>query len=314
MTTTTNVLPPPVAQEFAEKMLSTPMARLVHNLFAIPRTIDGNMGKTLRMRRYNRLQTAPVPVDPTFMNPPAQQLTAIDIDAVTNWYSTFVIITREVTAINEDPVLNQAAARLGQSLRETEDELMRTMLEATAAFINCVVGVNGDLPTEPTAADFQTVVTALQNSDAEFIGEVIEGENKFGTGPVRDSYFCMASTQLIPRMQGMAGFISKAQYPSQMNILSSEWGSVNNIRMVLSSRGSVTPNASLLGANVYNMFVTGQESYTSIQLDGEAAKFIYHPPGWGDDPAELRQTAAFRFAHARAITNDAWIINLRATL
>ena len=116
MTTTTNILPPPVQQEFAEKMLSTPMPRLVHSLFAIPRTIDGNMGKTLRMRRYNRLQSVPVPVDPQFMNPPAQQLTAIDIDATINWYSTYVILTREVTAINEDPVLNQAAARLGQSL------------------------------------------------------------------------------------------------------------------------------------------------------------------------------------------------------
>lgn len=218
------------------------------------------------------------------------------------------------TAINEDPVLNQAAARLGQSLRETEDELMRTMLEATAAFVNCVAGTNGDNPTEPTAADFEGVVSALQNSDGEFIGDVVEGENKFGTGPVRDSYFCMAHTALIPRLQAMAGFISKAQYPSQLNILSAEWGSVNNIRFVLSSRGSITPNASLLGANVYNMFVTAQESYTSIELDGESAKFIYHPPGWGDDPAELRQTAAFRFAHARAITNDAWIINTRATL
>jgi hypothetical protein len=46
------------------------------------------------------------------------------------------------TAINEDPVLNQFAARLGQSLRETEDELMRTMLEGTAGFLNCVGGVN----------------------------------------------------------------------------------------------------------------------------------------------------------------------------
>lgn len=211
-------------------------------------------------------------------------------------------------------VLNQAAARLGQSLRETEDELMRSMLESTASFVNCVGGVNGDNPTEPTAVDFEGVVTSLQNSDGEFVGDVVEGENKFGTGPVRDSYFCMASTQLIPRLQAMNGFLSKAQYPSQLNILSAEWGSVNNVRFVLSSRGSVTPNASLLGANVYNMFVTAQESYTSIQLDGESAKFIYHPPGWGDDPAELRQTAAFRFAHARAITNDAWIINLRATL
>ena len=143
MTTTFNTLPPPVQQEFSEKMLSTPMPRLIHNLFAIPRVIDGNMGKTMRMRRYNRLQTAPVPVDPLFLNPPPQQLTAIDIDASVNWYATSVVITREVTAINEDPVLNQAAARLGQSLRETEDELMRAMLESTASFVNCTGGVNG---------------------------------------------------------------------------------------------------------------------------------------------------------------------------
>ena len=81
MTTTTTILPPPVAQEFSEKMLSTPMPHLVHNLFAIPRSIKGNNGKTLRMRRYNRLQTATVPVDPLFMNPPAQTMTAVDIDA-----------------------------------------------------------------------------------------------------------------------------------------------------------------------------------------------------------------------------------------
>ncbi len=211
-------------------------------------------------------------------------------------------------------VLNQAAARLGQCLRETEDELMRSLLESTAAFVNCTNGVNGDNPTEPTAVDFEGVVTSLQTADADFISEVVEGENKFGTGPIRDCYFCMASTQLIPRIQAMNGFISKAQYPSQLNILSAEWGSINNVRFVLSSRGSITPNDSLLGANVFNMFLTGQESYTSIQLDGETAKFIYHPPGWGDDPGELRQTAAFRFAHARAITNDAWIINVRATL
>ena len=33
-----------------------------------------------------------------------------------------------------------------------------------------------------------------------------------------------------------------------------------------------------------------------------------------DDPCELRQTAGYRFAYATRITNDAWIINLRATL
>lgn len=46
---------------------------------------------------------------------------------------------------SQDPVLNEAAARLGVSLRQTEDELTRNMLAATAGFINCVGGVNGKI-------------------------------------------------------------------------------------------------------------------------------------------------------------------------
>jgi len=41
--------------------------------------------------------------------------------------------------------LNEAAARLGVSLRQTEDELTRDMLAGTAAMINCIGGVNGKL-------------------------------------------------------------------------------------------------------------------------------------------------------------------------
>lgn len=39
--------------------------------------------------------------------------------------------------------LNECAARLGVSLRQTEDQLTRDMLASTAAFINCTAGVNG---------------------------------------------------------------------------------------------------------------------------------------------------------------------------
>jgi len=108
MTTAGNTLPPPVAQEYAEKMLSTPMQRNIHNLLAIPRYIQGSAGKTLRMRRYNRLPTAPVPVDPLFLNTPPVQLTAVDIDATVRWYTQTVIITREVDKVapRKKPSLN----------------------------------------------------------------------------------------------------------------------------------------------------------------------------------------------------------------
>lgn len=314
MATTTTILPPPVQQKFSAKLLSTPQARLIHRAFAIPKVMDEHSGDILRMRRYSRLETAPVPVNPAMQNPPAQQLNAVDIDAKIDWYATYVIITKQVTLINQDPVLNEAAARLGQSLRETEDQLVRDMLVATASFVNAVGGSNADNPTELVRSDVDAMVAALQNNNAEFIDNMIEGENKFGTGPVRDAYFAMCHTDMIGQLENVGGFINKAQYPSQVNTLTSEWGSIGNVRYILSSRGSITPNASLLGANIYNLLHTAQEAYTCIDLNGATAKFIYHPPGWGDDPCELRQTAGYRFAQVPRITNDAWIINLRCTI
>lgn len=124
----------------------------------------------------------------------------------------------------------------------------------------------------------------------------------------------MCHARLIPDLEAVQGFIPVAQYPSQMNILSAEWGSVSNVRFLVSSIGSITQNGSGLGADVYNCFITGQESYGVVDLDGASAQFIYRPLGYGDDPLLQRQSAGFKFASAERILNDAWVINLRSTL
>jgi len=77
-------------------------------------------------------------------------------------------------------VLNAAAERLGVSLRQTEDELTRDMLLATASQINCVGGSNGDNPTELTYSDIIGVVRELRTNNAYEFMEGIGGENKFG--------------------------------------------------------------------------------------------------------------------------------------
>lgn len=183
-----------------------------------------------------------------------------------------------------------------KSLSNRNLELIRDMLAGTASVINCTGGTNGDNPTNPALGDFENVVQALQNNDADYVTNMIGGEDKFGTGPILDAYFALGHTNLGTQLRNINGFINKAQYPNQVGVLSSEFGSVTNTRIYLSSRGSITTNASLLGADIYNMFIGGQESYAKIEQNGVSAKFIYHPPGHGDDPAELRQTGAWRMA------------------
>jgi N4-gp56 family major capsid protein len=233
---------------------------MIHKIPAMKKNMPRNGGTTLRMRRYNPLNTAMVPLGNTGVTPPAQNLTAVDIDAKISFYGTYVQLNEQVTLQNQDPVLNECAARLGVSLRQTEDQLTRDMLAATAAFINCTGGVNGDVPTEITRTDVDTVVRALLNNNAYTIMDNIEGEDKFGTAPVRDAYFALCSTNLTGNLDNVAGFIQKNQYPAPMNALRSEWGAIGNLRFLISSIGSTSLNASSLGATVYNIFCVGMEA------------------------------------------------------
>jgi len=310
--TTTALLPAPVQQSFSYKLLSVPVPNMIHKIPAMKKSMPRNGGRTLRMRRYNPLPTALVPLGNSGVTPPSVALSAVDIDAQIDFYGQYIQLNEQVTLQNQDPVLNEAAARLGVSLRQTEDELTRNMLASTAAFINCVGGVNGDNPTEITRFDVNEVVRTLLDNDAYTIMDNIEGEDKFGTAPVRDAYFALASTQLTGDLDNVAGFIHKNQYPSPMDALRSEWGAIGNLRFLVSSIGSVTPNASVLGANVFNVFCVGMEAYACIEQDGYSASFIYRPPIY-DGPLALNASVGYKFAEVPRITNDLWVINMRCT-
>ena len=306
-------LPPQIQQRYNAKLLSTPEFNLVHMLFATPVELPDNMGFIDRQSRYDRLQEFAVPLDDAQTNPPAQQLNRVDVDCRVRVYATYIVLTRQVTITNEDPVLNSAAARLGQALRETQDALVRDQLESSASIINCVGGQNGDLPTEMSISDVDDVVTVLQNNSGEYITNMIGGEDKFGTSPIGDSYGCMLTTRMIPILNNIVGFTRKFAYPNISDTLSTEWGGVNNVRFFISEQGSVSASSSLLGNDVANCFVAAKESYKVVWQAGGKSRFIYLPPGYNNDPCMLRHTAGCSFYQGQCITNDLWIQNLRST-
>jgi N4-gp56 family major capsid protein len=180
MTVSIASLPPQIQQRYNAKLLSTPEHNLIHQLFATPVELPDNNGFIDRQSRYDRLDLFEVPLDDSQNNPPPQQLNRVDVDCRVRVYATYIVLTRQVTITNEDPVLNSAAARLGQSLRETQDALQRDNLESSASIINCVGGSNGDIPTEMTISDVDDVFTVLQNNSAEYITNIVEADLKFG--------------------------------------------------------------------------------------------------------------------------------------
>ena len=138
MTVSIASLPPQIQQRYNAKLLSTPERNLVHMLFAVQVELPDNQGFIDRQSRYDSLDLFPVPLDDAQTNQPPQQLNRVDVDCRVRVYATYIVLTRQVTITNEDPVLNSAAARLGQALRETQDVLVRDQLESSASIINCV--------------------------------------------------------------------------------------------------------------------------------------------------------------------------------
>jgi N4-gp56 family major capsid protein len=314
MSVNLNNMPPQIQQNYTDKLLSTPERNCIHNLFASVVEVEDNNGFINRQSRYDPLDTFEVPLDNAQMNPPSQLLTRVDVDCRVRNYSTYIVLTKQVTMTNQDPILNAAAARLGQAYKETSDILQRQNLESTASIVNSVGGTNGDLPTEMALSDLDDIVAVLQGNDGEYITNMIDASDKIGTSPLGDCYAMMCHTRMIPVLNAIQGFRRKFEYGTgAINTLSSEWGGVNNIRAFVSSQGSISPDASLLGNDVANCFVTAQEGYRVVFQAGGRAKYIYLPPGYNNDPCMLRHTAACNFYQGQCVNNDLWVQNLRST-
>jgi N4-gp56 family major capsid protein len=312
--TTTLTLSPQVQQSWAHRLLSVRVPNMIHKLPADLYRMPRNGGKTLRMRRYNPLQVAITPLGTSGVTPPPQQLTAVDIDTTMQFYGTYVVLNEQVTLQNQEDVLAECTMRLGVSLRQSEDQLTRDMMQSTASFHNCVNGFNGDTPTEITRADISDTTKTLLGNDAYTVTTTIEGEDRFGTGPIRNSYLALCSTDLTSDIEAVPGFLSHAQYPSQASILPVEWGSIGNLRFMVSSIGAKALNASANGNTVYSVFCLGMEAIACIEQDGYSTSFVYLPPTIAGGPLALNATVGYKFAEAPRITNDQWLLNLRATL
>lgn len=187
------------------------------------------------------------------------------------------------------------------------------MLASSASFINCTSGVNGDSPTELTRNDINIVVQGLVSNNAYAITDMIGGEDRFGSSPIRASYFALCNTALISSFENVNGFVNVSQYSAMNKSLRSEWGSIGNLRFLISSIGSTNPNGSMLGATVYNIFCMGMDAYAIVEQNEYSAQFIYRAPLL-DGPLALNSTIGYKFAQVPRILNDLWLINARCTI
>lgn len=313
MITTSTILPPPVQTHFDRALLAVPYPNLIHGLVAQYREMPAHGGNTWRGRRYNRLQTATVPLGPSGATPPAQVATALDLDAKIQWYGTFVRLNEQVAISNQEPVLNEIVKLLGLSLRETQDILIRDTLASSASVVYATGGGNGQTPTNISGTDIDRITRNLIGNNAWTVTSMIEGEDRIGTSPIRNAFVAMCHSNLITDLDSIPGWRPKSDYANQDKSLNSEWGAYRNVRFFVSSQGAIVPNASSEGQDVYPIFICGMDAYGVIEQTLASAKFVYRDPLY-DGPLAQNASVGYKFASAQLIYQDEWIQQLLVTL
>jgi len=222
--TTLTQLPPEVRTYFDRMLLTLARPYYIYDLFAQQRQIPLNSGDQMVFGRYGTLAAATIPLSDG-QTPAGSQLSRTDFKAAISWYGDYVTITDQVMFSIQDRVLNEATKVLSLQLGLTIDTLIRDMMVSTASTIACTAGTNGNTPTEITDSDIQTATIALRQGNARLMTNPLPGENKFGTAPVRASYWGFMSVDNQRRLEAVSSFISVANYPNPQNALEAEWGS-----------------------------------------------------------------------------------------
>jgi len=248
------------------------------------------------------------------IDPPAQIPQRDIIDAQVAFFGTGCIINEQVILQDQEGVLAWVSERLAVAMRQAEDLILRDFIISAASQIMAGGGTNNDNPTNLGISDFSLVATTLDTNNAFKFVSGIEGMDRFGTGPVRASYFMLSSTELQTDMDGLVGqgFLSQWNYPANTSALITEFGSVFNIRVLTSSEAPVARGASANGNDVYYNTVVGKQAITHINQDGYSMKLIYRDPYYSGMLAQ-NATLAVKFCQGQGLTQDTAIRILLST-
>ena len=306
-------LQPEMPIQMAERLLSTPQFNLIYSIGVDLHEADAHMGFTTRMSRFERLSTDGGQLDGSGLDPAPEVVVRSDIDADMEIFAKAITVNEQVRLYEGDKTLNKFTRLLGQWLREKEDLLMRDLWASAPTSVKAQGGVNGDDPTEITRSDVNNIEQLLLNNDAHTLLESIEASNQFGTGPVRDAFIGLASTRITNDLQNVSGVQLKSQYPGNPDeYMPEEYCAISRFRMFVSSKGAITENASLLGANIYEIPMYGVEAAAKIEQNGYSSVIGYRSPEIVSRVAQNSELYA-KFAIARAITNQAWVVRLQVT-
>lgn len=303
--TTTDIVDPAVNLVYQRTLLRAARPEYVHAQFAQKFSIKNKSGNTMKFRRYNLYSAATTPLTEG-ITPNGHKQSKVDLQAQVSQFGDFATLTDVVSLITEDKNIVIEVDLQHDQMRNTEDQLVRDVLAASASSTTCTNGVG--TATLLNKTDINAVKNTLRTGNAKYMTSLIKAAQGQATSPIRPAYWGILDTDLEEDIEAVAGFKSTANYPNQGPVHVAEVGATGNVRWLSTTQGSVS-------SGTYSLPIIAQKAYGMININGGNAQAIVKGLGSAGtaDPLNQRATVGWKMWQVARILNDAFIHVLKCT-
>lgn len=308
---------PRTAAYAADRLLSRAEPYRCLSKFGQMQSIPKGKTKVVKWRRYNKIALATTPLTEG-VTPSSTAVTNTDVTATLNQYGDRTRLTDVIMDTHEDPVLSEMMDILGEAAGQTKETLLFNVLKAGTNVQYSNGSARNTLNTAIDAVVLRKAIRNLKRQDARMITGMLAGTDKVATAPIPPCYVAFCHPDLERDLQAITGFIRVQNYGTWKPLGDNEIGAFENVRFLTSTlftpfaaAGSATLNGMIGTGNVdvYPTLVVGKDSYSDVALAGAGAitPMVVNPKPSDSDPLGQRGHVSYKFYHAAAILNDAWM-------
>lgn len=274
--------------------------------------------KVVKWRRYNAIALATTPLTEG-VTPASTPLTSADVTATLAQYGDRMALTDFIADTHEDPVLAEMMDILGEAAGQTKETLLYNVVKAGTNVLYSNGSARNTLNTAITADVLRRAIRALKRQNTRMMTGMLAATDKVATQPIPPCYVAFCHPDVERDLQAITGFIRVQNYGTWKPLGDNEIGSFENLRFLTSTlytpftaAGSATLNGMLGTGNVdvYPTLIVGKDAYANVALAGAESitPMVVNPGTPSDsDPLGQRGHASYKFYHAAAILNDAWM-------
>lgn len=238
-------------------------------------------------------------------------------------YGIWTSLSEKAELMVEDDILGETVRLFGENLGQVSESLSWDVLSAaTVVFTTENVATPSLVKAPFNINDLRSVERFLLNNSVSKISTMLTASVGIATEPVAAAYWGLCHPDLIKDFRNLNAsavgksddFIPVEKYSTQGNVMPSEFGKVESIRMVQSPlytpvkgggaviAGTPTVKTTTVGADkkadIYNIVIFGKHAYQTLALKGhESAEVLV---------ADRKPSAVDPYAHIRSIAGKIW--------